>query len=91
MTVEMPAAMPFVWPKAPEDLKAWDKETHEQAEEEQEEEQKRRGARGRNLPRADGQTLREQAEELLKGKKVWRPGWMDWDIHGRAPGTQIGL
>ncbi|KAL8873991.1 MAG: hypothetical protein Q9174_000616 [Haloplaca sp. 1 TL-2023] len=91
MTIEMPATMPFVWPEAPTDLKAWDKETHEKAMGEQEEEEKRRGYEGKNMPKPDRGSLKEQAEELLRGKKVWRPGWMGWDIHGRAPGSQIGL
>ncbi|KAL9591359.1 MAG: hypothetical protein Q9179_007802, partial [Wetmoreana sp. 5 TL-2023] len=89
MTIEMPATEPFVWPEAPTDLKPWDKEMHEKAKEEQKGEQKLMSDEGRRVPRGDGAKLREQAEELLRGKKVWRPGWMDWDVSGRA-GSELG-
>lgn len=86
MTIEMPATSPFIYPAAPTDFTAWDKETKERAEEAREEEQKAMGLEGRRIPKGDGKTLREQAEELLRGKKAWRPGWMDWDVGGRPKG-----
>ncbi|KAL8693700.1 MAG: hypothetical protein Q9218_001501 [Villophora microphyllina] len=84
MTVEMPASTPFVYPSPPDDFKAWDKEMHEKAEEERKTVQDAMGPEGRRQPRRDATTLREQAEELLSGKRVWRPGWMDWDVTGRG-------
>ncbi|KAL8769518.1 MAG: hypothetical protein Q9209_004579 [Squamulea sp. 1 TL-2023] len=89
MTIEMPATSPFIYPEAPTDFTAWDKETQERAQEEREKEQKLMGTERKRIPKDDGKTLREQAEELLKGKKAWRPGWMDWDVGGRPKG-EIG-
>ncbi|KAI4130860.1 MAG: hypothetical protein LQ338_001537 [Usnochroma carphineum] len=86
MTVEMPTISPFVWPEAPTDFSPWDKEAQEKAEEARDEEQKLMGPEGRTAPKADAKKLREQAEELLKGKRAWRPGWMDWGVTGRARG-----
>lgn len=82
----MPATSPFVWPEAPTDFSAWDKEAQEKAEAARDDEQERMGPQGRNLPKPDGKKLREQAEELLRGKRTWRPGWMDWDVPGRGRG-----
>lgn len=86
MTIEMPATSPFIYPEAPTDFTAWDKEIQERAQETREKEQKAMGVEGTRMPKEDGKTLREQAEELLKGKKAWRPGWMDWDLGGRPKG-----
>lgn len=82
MTVEMPATSPFVYPEAPTDFTPWDKEMQERAQESREQEQKAMGPMGTRLPKGEGKSLREQAEELLRGKKAWRPGWMDWDLGG---------
>ncbi|KAL8782409.1 MAG: hypothetical protein Q9213_005412 [Squamulea squamosa] len=89
MTIEMPATSPFIYPEAPTDFTAWDKEMQERALEEREKEQKLMGTEGKRIPKDDGKTLRKQAEELLKGKKAWRPGWTDWDVGGR-PKEEIG-
>lgn len=86
MTIEMPATSPFLYPDAPTDFTPWDKEMQERALEAREKQQKAMGAEGSRLPKEDGKTLREQAEELLKGKKAWRPGWTDWDLGGRPKG-----
>lgn len=86
MTIEMPASAPFVWPSPPEDLKPWDKEMHEKAAKERDSEQEARGPDAKRKGKGDGKTLREQAEELLSGKKAWRAGWVDWDVTGRARG-----
>ncbi|KAL8642087.1 MAG: hypothetical protein Q9228_001197 [Teloschistes exilis] len=86
MTIEMPASAPFVWPSPPEDFKPWDKDMHETAVKEREAERKAVGPDAKRNPKGDGKTLREQAEELLSGKKAWRPGWVDWDVTGRARG-----
>ncbi|KAL8665931.1 MAG: hypothetical protein Q9202_001867 [Teloschistes flavicans] len=86
MTIEMPASAPFVYPPPPDDFKPWDKETHEKATKERDAEQESIGPEARRKPRGDGKTLREQAEELSSGKKVWRPGWVDWDVTGRGRG-----
>ena len=86
MTIEMPATSPFIYPKAPSDFTPWDKEMQERAQKAREEEQKAMGPMGPRLPKQDGKTLREQAEELLRGRKAWRPGWMDWDLGGKPKG-----
>ncbi|KAL8997953.1 MAG: hypothetical protein Q9169_002875 [Polycauliona sp. 2 TL-2023] len=89
MTIEMPATSPFVYPEAPTDFTAWDKEMQDRAQESREKDQEAYGPRGTRLPKEDGKSLREQAEELLKGKKAWRPGWMDWDL-GVRPKGEVG-
>lgn len=86
MTIEMPASAPFVWPSPPEDFKPWDKDMHETAVKEREAERKAVGPDAKRNPKGDGKTLRQQAEELLSGKKAWRPGWVDWDVTGRVRG-----
>ena len=79
MTIEMPQSRPFVWPAPIEDFRAWDKERQDLTEKEQEEEHDRRqGPTGQTKQPMDGKTLREQAKELLEGKRRWRAGWEDY-------------
>lgn len=96
MTVEMPASAPFVWPEAPTDFSPWDQEAQKKAEEAQDKEQDARSPRGISMPKPGGEELRKQAEELLAGKRTWRPGWTDWDVTGRGDergdvGAQVGM
>lgn len=91
MTIEMPATAPFLYPSPPEDFSAWDQETKEKAEKMQEREQIVQSPEGKRMPPEDGRSLREQAEALLKGKRAWRPGWMDWDSGGGGKGVGAGL
>ncbi|KAL9599462.1 MAG: hypothetical protein Q9219_003801 [cf. Caloplaca sp. 3 TL-2023] len=90
MTIEMPAATPFLYPPPPTDFSAWDQEVQQKAEKGREEEEQRRGHEGRTMAPPDGKQLRKQAEELLSGKRAWRPGWMDWGIVGRGSGSGSG-
>lgn len=80
MTVEM--TQPFVWPKEPEDLSAWDSALYRMREKMLEDQEKIRDDRykGKIALASDGRlsqeekTYRAMAKELLEGKKKWENG-----------------
>ncbi|KAL8682240.1 MAG: hypothetical protein Q9186_001699 [Xanthomendoza sp. 1 TL-2023] len=91
MTIEMPPTTPFIYPPAPTDFKPWDKQMRLKAQEMREREQDSMGPYGKRVAPRDGKSLREQAEELVRGKRVWRPGWMmDWGGSGEGRGKGVG-
>ncbi|KAI4180196.1 MAG: hypothetical protein L6R41_007401, partial [Letrouitia leprolyta] len=57
-------------------------ETQKKAEESAAQERKSVGPEARSAPKGDAKSLKKQAEELLSGRKAWRPGWVDWDVAG---------
>ena len=71
---------PFVWPEEETDLKAWDKETFDEAAETQERLNEKFGRRGKLLPKEDRSTIAEQARALLEGREVWKPSWKDYGV-----------
>lgn len=46
----------------------------------QETEQERRGPDRLKQPKADVESLAEQARRLRGGEEKWRPGWMDYGV-----------
>ncbi len=92
----MPPSAPFVWPEAPTDFSPWDQEAEQKAAEAQDKEHDITSGRAVTMPKPGAGELRKQAEELLAGKRKWRPGWTDWDVTGTGAargnvGTQVGM
>ena len=72
MTVEL--ERPFVWPEEPESWAPWNKKEQEMAEEDQQAMMKTLQADADTHVNEGRRTsLREQAKELLEGKKRWKP------------------
>lgn len=75
-------ARPFVWPEAPEDLTPWDKLMFDAVEGEHKKSIEAQYARAKGTPKLreqmglspDRRKLRTEAEELLAGRRKWRPG-----------------
>lgn len=73
---------PFVWPEAPEDLSPWDKLMFDAVEGEHKKGIEAQYARARGTPvlrdqlekSPDRRQLRKEADELLAGKRKWKPG-----------------
>ena len=72
MTVEL--ERPFVWPEAPTDFTAWNKEEMAESTKDSEDIGKRMGREGGTIINEDRRkAMKEQAKALLEGKMKWRP------------------